>query len=88
MILPVSSKSAFATASARCDRLAGGTALGGPSWNDGAAKSAILDFVTRVTKQGGADFVLPTERIATFDNDAPSAASSRFKHSFYFSLTG
>ena len=24
-----------------------------PSWNDGAAKSAILDFVARVTKQGG-----------------------------------
>jgi hypothetical protein len=23
-----------------------------PSWNDGAAKSAILDFVTRITKQG------------------------------------
>jgi hypothetical protein len=40
-----------------------------PSWNDGAAKSAILDFVARVTKQGGADFVPPAERIATFDND-------------------
>ena len=39
-----------------------------PSWNDGAAKSAILDFVARVTKQGGADFVPPAERIATFDN--------------------
>jgi hypothetical protein len=24
------------------------------SWNDGAAKSAILDFVARVTNQGGA----------------------------------
>jgi phosphoglycolate phosphatase-like HAD superfamily hydrolase len=39
-----------------------------PSWNDGAAKSAILDFIARVTKQGGADFVPPAERIATFDN--------------------
>lgn len=39
------------------------------TWNDGAAKSAILDFVARVTKEGGADFVLPAERIATFDND-------------------
>ena len=40
-----------------------------PSWNDGAAKSAILDFVARVTNQGGADFVPSAGRIATFDND-------------------
>jgi phosphoglycolate phosphatase-like HAD superfamily hydrolase len=40
-----------------------------PSWNDGAAKTAILDFVARVTKTGGPDFVPPAERIATFDND-------------------
>ena len=39
------------------------------SWNDGAAKSAIVDFVARVTKEGGPDFVPPAERIATFDND-------------------
>jgi hypothetical protein len=38
-------------------------------WNDGPAKSAIVDFVTRVTETGGADFVPPAERIATFDND-------------------
>jgi len=40
-----------------------------PSWNDGAAKSRILDFVARATKPGGPDFVPPAERIATFDND-------------------
>jgi phosphoglycolate phosphatase-like HAD superfamily hydrolase len=40
-----------------------------PSWTDGAAKLAILDFVTRVTTKGGADFVSPDHRIATFDND-------------------
>lgn len=40
-----------------------------PSWNEGAAKSAILDFVARVTKEGGADFVPPAERVAVFDND-------------------
>jgi phosphoserine phosphatase len=39
------------------------------SWNDGAAKSAIVDFVTRVTATGGPDFVPPAERIAVFDND-------------------
>ena len=40
-----------------------------PSWNDGAAKSAIVDFVTAVTTEGGPDFVPADERIATFDND-------------------
>jgi phosphoglycolate phosphatase-like HAD superfamily hydrolase len=40
-----------------------------PSWNDGATKSSIVDFVARVTKEGGADFVPIPERIATFDND-------------------
>src|SRR5688500_12698324 len=40
-----------------------------PSWNDGATKKAITDFVARVTVQGGADFVPPAERIAVFDND-------------------
>ena len=40
-----------------------------PSWNDGAAKKSITDFVTRVTTQGAADFVPVAERIATFDND-------------------
>jgi hypothetical protein len=40
-----------------------------PSWNDGAAKAAIVEFVTRVTTDGGPDFVPVAERIATFDND-------------------
>lgn len=40
-----------------------------PSWNEGPAKAAIVDFVTRVTTTGGPDFVTPAERIATFDND-------------------
>ena len=40
-----------------------------PSWNDGAVKKAITDFVPRVTTPGGADFVPDDRRIATFDND-------------------
>ncbi|WP_216856416.1 HAD family phosphatase [Acidisphaera sp. S103] len=40
-----------------------------PSWNDGPAKQAIVSFVTRVTTQGGPDFVPVEQRIATFDND-------------------
>ena len=40
-----------------------------PSWSDGPAKSAILDFVTRIADEEGPDYVPPSERIATFDND-------------------
>jgi len=40
-----------------------------PSWNDGGTKQAILSFVATVTREGSADFVPPSERIATFDND-------------------
>ena len=39
------------------------------SWSDGSTKSALLNFVSRVTKEGTPDFVPPPERIATFDND-------------------
>ena len=39
------------------------------SWRDGATKNAIVDFVERVTTEGGAEYVPPVERIAVFDND-------------------
>src|SRR5512145_2661144 len=39
------------------------------SWRDGRTKAAIVEFVTRVTTPGGAEFVPASERIATFDND-------------------
>lgn len=40
-----------------------------PSWTDGATRSAILDFVSAVTTEGGPDFVAEPDRIAVFDND-------------------
>ena len=40
-----------------------------PSWNDGTAKKAIVEFVQSTTTQGGPRFVPPSERIATFDQD-------------------
>ena len=47
------------------------TASGGPlpSWNDGAAKQAIVDFVRATTDQGSPKFVPPEDRVATFDQD-------------------
>ena len=40
-----------------------------PSWNDGAAKTAIVEFVKTTTTQGSPQFVPPGERVATFDQD-------------------
>ena len=40
-----------------------------PSWNDGELKSAIIAYVTKVTKEGSPDFIPVENRIATFDND-------------------
>ncbi len=53
-----------------------------PSWNDGAVKKSITDFVARVTTPGTADFVPPAERIATFDNDGTLWC----EQPFYFQL--
>ncbi len=38
------------------------------SWTEGPTKSAIVDFVGRVTTDGP-DFVAPEARVAVFDND-------------------
>ena len=40
-----------------------------PSWNDGAAKKAIVSFVEQTTTAGSPKFVAPEERIAAFDQD-------------------
>ena len=56
------------------------------SWNEGAAKSAIVDFVARVTKEGGPDFVPPAERIATFDNDGTLWCEQPMQVQIYFAL--
>jgi phosphoglycolate phosphatase-like HAD superfamily hydrolase len=40
-----------------------------PSWNDGPAKKAIIEFVKVTTDKGGPKFVPPEARIAAFDQD-------------------
>jgi phosphoserine phosphatase len=40
-----------------------------PSWNDGPAKQAIMEFVKTTTSQGSPQFVPPEARLATFDQD-------------------
>ena len=40
-----------------------------PSWNDGPAKRAIIQFVHATTDASNRLFVQPAARIATFDQD-------------------
>jgi phosphoglycolate phosphatase-like HAD superfamily hydrolase len=40
-----------------------------PSWREGQAKLAIIEFVRQVTDKTGPKYVKPEERIATFDDD-------------------
>ena len=40
-----------------------------PSWNEGTSKRSIQDFVETVTSENKPEFVLPSDRIAVFDND-------------------
>ena len=40
-----------------------------PSWNNGAAKQAIFDFVRATTERASPNYVSPEERIAAFDQD-------------------
>jgi len=55
-----------------------------PSWNDGAAKQSIVNFVAKVTKEGSPDFVPAAERVAVFDNDGTLWSEQPVPVQFYF----
>ena len=57
-----------------------------PSWNDGKARRAIVEFVATVTKPGSPEHIPVTERIALFDNDGTLWAEQPtfFQASFAF----
>lgn len=55
------------------------------SWNDGASRQAIQNFVQAVTKPGP-DFVPPAERIAVFDNDGTLWTEQPIYTEFAFAL--
>jgi len=57
-----------------------------PSWNDSPSKAAIISFVTKVTTEGGKDFVPVPERIATFDNDGTLWAEKPLYFQAFFAL--
>src|ERR1700752_4302379 len=57
-----------------------------PSWNDGAAKQGIVEFVKAVTAKGGKEYVAPPERVAVFDNDGTLWSEQPLYFQFIFAL--
>jgi phosphoglycolate phosphatase-like HAD superfamily hydrolase len=57
-----------------------------PSWKDTAPKQAIVDFVSRVTAEEGADYVAPEARVAVFDNDGTLWAEQPIYFQLAFAL--
>ena len=56
------------------------------SWNDGAIKARIIEFVERTTTEGSADFIPVKDRIATFDNDGNLWAEKPLYFQFLFAV--
>lgn len=59
-----------------------------PSWNQGAAKQRIVEFVEAVTDPDSADFVPESRRIAVFDNDGTLWAERPLYFQIFFALDG
>jgi phosphoserine phosphatase len=57
-----------------------------PSWNDGAAKKAILELVRATTDKTSPKYVPPKERIATFDEDGTTWVEHPMYTEVVFSL--
>lgn len=57
-----------------------------PSFNEGAAKKNIIDFVTSVCNQNSPDFVPVSDRIVVFDNDGTLWAEQPLPNQIYFTF--
>lgn len=57
-----------------------------PSWNDGAARQAIVRFVESTTTPTSMRFVPPAERVAVFDNDGTLWAEQPLYFQLAFAL--
>lgn len=57
-----------------------------PSWNEGASKQSIIEFVEATTTEGNSDYVSPEDRIATFDNDGNLWAEQPYYFQLQFGL--
>jgi len=75
-LLAIAAASGLAATGRATDRL--------PSWNDGPAKDAIIQFVAKVTSKGSPDFVPAAARVAVFDNDGTLWAEQPVYFQFAF----
>ncbi len=57
-----------------------------PSWNNGATKQAIINYVEEVTNPQSKDFITIPDRIATFDNDGTLWSEQPGYFEFFFAL--
>jgi phosphoglycolate phosphatase-like HAD superfamily hydrolase len=57
-----------------------------PSWNEGATKESILNFVRGATTASDARFVKPEDRIAVFDNDGTLWSEQPMAFQFAFAI--
>lgn len=57
-----------------------------PSWNEGAVKKSITDFVTETTNEGSADFIPVADRIACFDNDGTLWSEQPMYFQLFFAM--
>lgn len=57
-----------------------------PSWNAGAAKSRVMDFVESVVDPASDSYVTPADRIAVFDNDGTLWAEQPIYFQVIFAL--
>jgi phosphoserine phosphatase len=78
--------SALFLAAAAPDAAAAGGTDPLPSWNDGPAKTHIVDFVAAVTAEGSKDYMPAAERIAVFDNDGTLWAEQPMYFQFLFAI--
>jgi hypothetical protein len=59
-----------------------------PSWNEGPAKQAVLQFVRAVTDPSSPAYVQPQERAAVFDNDGTLWAEQPLYFQALFAMDG
>ena len=57
-----------------------------PSWNEGLAKQAIIEFVQATTDKSSPNYVEPCDRIATFDQDGTLWVEHPFYSQAIFAL--
>jgi len=57
-----------------------------PSWCEGSTKDSLLQFVARVTAEGGVEYLPQLERIAVFDNDGTLWSEKPFYFQLAFAL--